>query len=63
MLDAGLEAARLAGITQSTAWMLRNRALLAVAVGDARGALAMAEEALKLTARARRERPHPPGPR
>ena len=49
VLDAGLEAARLAGITQSTAWMLRNRALLAVAVGDARGALAMAEEALTLT--------------
>ena len=36
VLDAGLEAARLAGITQSMAWMLRNRALLAVAVGDAR---------------------------
>ncbi len=33
VLDAGLEAARLAGITQSTAWMLRNQALLAVAVG------------------------------
>src|SRR4051794_28510188 len=44
VLDAGLEAARLAEITQGTAWMLRNRALLAVALGDARGALAMAEE-------------------
>ena len=49
VLDAGLEAARLAGITQSIAWMLRNQALLAVAVGDARGALAMADEALELT--------------
>ena len=29
ILDAGVEAARLAGITQSMAWMLRNRALLA----------------------------------
>jgi ATP/maltotriose-dependent transcriptional regulator MalT len=49
VLDAGLEAARLARITQSTAWMLRNQALLALAIGDARGALVMAEEALELT--------------
>jgi DNA-binding CsgD family transcriptional regulator/tetratricopeptide (TPR) repeat protein len=51
VLDAGLEAARLAGITQSTAWVLRNRALLALATGDARDALAMADEALELTER------------
>ncbi|WP_028063190.1 helix-turn-helix transcriptional regulator [Solirubrobacter soli] len=51
VLDAGLEAARLAGVTQSTAWMLRNRALLAVATGDARDAMTMADEALELIER------------
>jgi predicted ATPase len=49
VLDAGVEAARLAGITQGMAWMLRNRSLLSMAVGDVPGALAMAEEALELT--------------
>jgi DNA-binding NarL/FixJ family response regulator/tetratricopeptide (TPR) repeat protein len=51
VLDAGVEAARLAGITQSMAWMLRNRALLSVAAGDLAAALDMAEEALELTQR------------
>jgi DNA-binding CsgD family transcriptional regulator/tetratricopeptide (TPR) repeat protein len=51
VLDAGLEAARLAGITQSMAWMLRNRALLAAVAGDLAAALEMAEEALELTLR------------
>ena len=49
MLDAGVEAARLAGITQSLAWMLRNRSWLSVASGDVSGALALAEEARALT--------------
>ena len=51
VLDAGVEAARLAGITQSMAWMLRNRSLLSVAAGDIPAALEMAEEALALTQR------------
>jgi ATP/maltotriose-dependent transcriptional regulator MalT len=51
VLDAGLEAARLAGVTQGTAWMLRNRALLALTAGDFGGGRAMAEEALELTRR------------
>ena len=51
ILDAGVEAARLAGITQSMAWMLRNRALLSVAAGDVEAAREMAEEALELTQR------------
>ena len=34
VLDAGVEAARLAGITQSLAWMLRNRSWLSMASGD-----------------------------
>ena len=37
VLDAGVEAARLAGIVQSLAWMLRNRSWLSVAAGDPRG--------------------------
>jgi DNA-binding NarL/FixJ family response regulator len=49
VLDAGVEAARLAGITQSMAWMLRNRALLSMVAGDLPAALDMAEEALELT--------------
>src|SRR5215207_4175559 len=49
VLDAGVEAARLAGITQSMAWMLRNRSLLSALVGDLPAALEMAEEALALT--------------
>ena len=49
VLDDGVEAARLAGITQSMAWMLRNRALLSVVAGDLPAALDMAEEALELT--------------
>ena len=51
ILDAGVEAARLAGITQSMAWMLRNRALLALTEGDVEAAREMAEEALGLTQR------------
>jgi len=51
ILDAGVEAARLAGITQSMAWMLRNRALLALLEGDVEAAREMAEEALGLTQR------------
>ena len=51
VLDAGVEAARLAGITQSMAWMLRNRSLLSALVGDLPAALEMAEEALELTRR------------
>ena len=51
ILDAGVEAARLAGITQSMAWMLRNRALLALMEGDVEAAREMAEEALGLTQR------------
>jgi DNA-binding CsgD family transcriptional regulator len=49
VLDAGVEAARLAGISQGMAWMLRNRSFLSVAAGDVAGALALAEEALELT--------------
>jgi len=49
VLDDGMEAARLAGITQGLAWMLRNRALLLTMTGDADAALDMAEEALELT--------------
>src|SRR5215207_11201314 len=45
VLDAGVEAARLAGITQGMAWMLRNRALLSVVAGDVAAELATAEEA------------------
>jgi tetratricopeptide (TPR) repeat protein len=52
VLDAGVEAARLAGITQSMAWMLRNRSLLSALAGDLPAALEMAEEALELTTRA-----------
>jgi len=51
VLDAGVEAARLAGITQSMAWMLRNRSVLSVMEGDLAAALEMAEEALELTRR------------
>ena len=51
VLDDGVEAARLGGITQSMAWMLRNRALLSVVAGDLPAALEMAEEALELTQR------------
>ena len=51
VLDGGVEAARLAGITQSMAWMLRNRSLTAGAAGDHGAALDMAEEALELTRR------------
>ena len=51
VLDDGVEAARLVGITQSMAWMLRNRALLSVVAGDIPAALEMAEEALELTQR------------
>ena len=51
VLDDGVEAARLVGITQSMAWMLRNRALLSVVAGDLPAALEMAEEALELTQR------------
>jgi DNA-binding CsgD family transcriptional regulator len=51
ILDAGVEAARLAGITQSTAWMLRNRAMLSTMAGDVDAAREMAEEALTLTQR------------
>jgi len=51
VLDAGVEAARLAGITQSMAWMLRNRSLLSALAGDLPAALEMAEEALELTRR------------
>ena len=51
VLDAGVEAARLAGITQSMAWMLRNRSLLSAMAGDLPAALEMAEEALELTRR------------
>ncbi|MDA0160159.1 AAA family ATPase [Solirubrobacter ginsenosidimutans] len=45
VLDGGVEAARLAGITQSMAWMLRNRSWLSLAIGDTPAALALAEEA------------------
>ena len=51
VLDGGVEAARLAGITQSMAWMLRNRAVLSLLAGDLAAALDMAEEALDLTER------------
>jgi len=51
VLDAGVEAARLAGITQSMAWMLRNRSLLSAVAGDLPAALELAEEALELTQR------------
>jgi DNA-binding CsgD family transcriptional regulator/tetratricopeptide (TPR) repeat protein len=51
VLDDGVEAARLVGITQSMAWMLRNRALLSAVAGDLAAALEMAEEALELTQR------------
>ncbi len=51
VLDDGMEAARLAGITQGMAWMLRNRALLLTMTGDVEPALEMAEEALELTRR------------
>ena len=50
VLDAGVEAGRLAGITQSLAWALRNRSLLASSVGVADDAVATAEEAHALTA-------------
>ena len=51
VLDDGIEAGRLGGITQSMAWALRNRALLSAVAGDLPAALDMAEEALELTAR------------
>jgi DNA-binding NarL/FixJ family response regulator len=51
VLDEGVEAARLVGITQSMAWMLRNRALLSVLAGDLPAGFEMAEEALDLTRR------------
>jgi DNA-binding NarL/FixJ family response regulator len=51
VLDGGVEAARLAGIIQSTAWMLRNRAVVSMLAGDLAAALDMAEEALDLTER------------
>jgi DNA-binding CsgD family transcriptional regulator len=49
VLDAGVEAARLAGIVQSMAWMLRNRAILALLAGEIHLAVELAEEALELT--------------
>ncbi len=51
VLDDGVEAARLVGVTQGLAWMLRNRALLSVVAGDVTAALELAEEALELTQR------------
>jgi len=51
VLDDGVEAGRLGGITQSMAWALRNRALLSAVAGDLPAALDMAEEALELTGR------------
>ena len=51
VLDDGVEAGRLGGITQSMAWALRNRALLSAMAGDLPAALDMAEEALELTGR------------
>ena len=51
ILDDGVEAARLAGITQGMAWMLRNRALLSTMSGELPAAQEMAEEALALTLR------------
>jgi DNA-binding NarL/FixJ family response regulator len=51
VLDAGVEAARLSGVTLAVAWSLRNRAFAAVMAGDAAGALLMAEEALELMER------------
>ena len=51
VLDDGIEAGRLSGITQSMAWTLRNRALLSVVAGDLDAALDMAEEAHELTRR------------
>ena len=51
VLDDGVEAGRLSGITQSMAWTLRNRALLSVVAGDLDAALDMAEEAHELTRR------------
>jgi len=51
ILDDGVEAARLAGITQGMAWMLRNRALLSTMSGELPAAQEMAEEALALTRR------------
>jgi len=44
VLDAGVEAARLTGVTLAVAWSLRNRAFAAVMAGDAAGALPLLSE-------------------
>ena len=51
LLDAGVENGRIGGIEQGLAWSLTNRAMSALAAGDADTALATAEEAHELTQR------------
>ena len=50
VLDDGVEASRLSGVTQGLAWALRNRSLLAAVEGRADDAVAAAEEGLELIA-------------
>ena len=50
VLDDGVEAGRLSGVTQALAWALRNRSLLASAEGHVDHAVAAAEEGLELIA-------------
>ena len=57
VLDAGVEAARLAGITQSMAWMLRNRALPSAMAGELAAALEHGRGGAGAHAAPRRERP------
>ncbi len=49
VLDGGLEAARLADITQGKAWSLFNRSMAALFAGDFEAALSMGEEAMEWT--------------
>ena len=50
VLDDGVEAGRLSGVTQALAWALRNRSLLSAAEGRADEALAAADEGFELIA-------------
>ena len=50
VLDGGVEAARLADITQAKAWSLFNRSMAALFAGEVEAALSMGEEAMEWTA-------------
>jgi DNA-binding NarL/FixJ family response regulator len=50
LFDAAVEAARLAGNAQSLAWMLLNRSIAALVVGDLDVALSTAEESVEIEA-------------